>query len=138
MRTKSTRFPPCSDIISADSASDIRFGQSHFCLDSRGVPAEHSIVSMRICGFFQAFFGVFDVSCLHFPETRLYYFLIPRFHSARWCNGSTSDSGSFSLGSSPGRAATFLTLSVQLSAFFFAFFRTDYCSGDSGLHFCGG
>ena len=25
---------------------------------------------------------------------------------ARWCNGSTSDSGSFSLGSSPGRAAT--------------------------------
>ena len=30
-------------------------------------------------------------------------------YSARWCNGSTSDSGSFSLGSSPGRAATSLS-----------------------------
>lgn len=78
--------------------------------------------SRCVCGFFHVFFRLFDNSCLHFPETRLYYFSIPRFHSARWCNGSTSDSGSFSLGSSPGRAATsFLALS-STERFFFCLF----------------
>ena len=48
------------------------------------------------------------------------YIIIPS--TARWCNGSTSDSGSFSLGSSPGRAATLLRIVCErvsgASAFF--------------------
>ena len=52
-------------------------------------------------------------SCIF--RKRGYIILSFHLHPARWCNGSTSDSGSFSLGSSPGRAATFDTLSARLS-----------------------
>ena len=67
-----------------------------------------------------AFFAFFSLSGLLFPRRLLYYFLVPSrntIHPARWCNGSTSDSGSFSLGSSPGRAATFQ--STRFGVFFY-------------------
>ena len=43
--------------------------------------------------------------------------------TARWCNGSTTDSGSVSLGSNPGRAAN--DLEDVLASFARAFFHFE-------------
>ena len=131
MRIKSTWFRLRSAIISADFRAGFIFGRDSSRLCSEIVPeciprvlqglpspvrnpAKKSHIPVCV-PVFTAFFAVFDVLRLLFSKTELYYFLII---TARWCNGSTSDSGSFSLGSSPGRAATSST-SLLFSSFSF-------------------
>ena len=75
--------------------------------------------------FFSAFFSFLCFPACIFRK-HSYIIISFRFHSARWCNGSTSDSGSFSLGSSPGRAATFSARIHDLSMKrAFLFFSSD-------------
>ena len=91
----------------------VRHGSFGLCPQSIVPPARRAVFQL---------FSRFSVFLrLLFSKTGLYYFLII---TARWCNGSTSDSGSFSLGSSPGRAATFLSTrsrSCDMPCVFFAF-----------------
>ena len=129
IRAKSTSFSHLSAIVShfrgQSLARRIRSSGENPCGRGNRLRLHDSVCFPPFSAFFPLFccfrLAIFWNTAILFSRS---YSIV-----ARWCNGSTSDSGSFSLGSSPGRAAIFWALFFEFAKIRAFFFASDSVGG---------